>query len=144
MEFIDRLIHALSVAHPLHAMVVHFPIAFTAAGFLFILIAIRKKQAVFEQIAFANIAMASLGTLAAGLTGLFDNMRNWGGAAPNVTVKIILAVLLLTITALTALARWRSPNLFETKKGLYVSAYLVSFPIALVIAFLGGVILYGF
>jgi len=144
MDFFDRLIQALTETHPLHAMIVHFPIAFTAAGFLFIIIYLWKKQAVFEQIAFANIAMASLGTLAAGLTGLLDNQRYWRGDAQNVNVKIILAMVLLLITAAVTVARWRNPNLVETKKGVYVAAYLISFPIALVLSFLGGVIVYGF
>lgn len=144
MGFFERLVHALTETHPLHAMIVHFPIAFTAAGFLFILIYLWKKQALFEQIAFANLVMASLGTLAAGLAGLFDNHRYWGDAAPNAQVKILLASLLLVITAGASFARWRNPGLAESKKGLYVAAYLISFPIALVLSFLGGVIVYGF
>ena len=144
MSFFQKLIHALTVTHPIHTMIVHFPIAFTAAGFLFIIIYLWKKQSIFEQFAFANIVMASLGTLAAGLTGLLDNQRYWDGAAPNVHVKMVLASVLLVITAVTSIARWRNPNLIESKKWLYVAAYLVSFPIALVLAFLGGVIIYGF
>jgi len=144
MDFFARLIHALTELHPLHTMFVHFPIAFTAAGFLFIIIFLWKKQALFEQIAFTNIVMASLGTLAAGLTGFFDNQRYWEGDAPNASVKIILAAILLVITAVTSIARWRNPNLAESKKGLYVAAYLISFPIAFVLSFLGGVIVYGF
>ncbi len=144
MDFFDKLIHALTVTHPLHAMLVHFPIAFTAAGFLFIVIALWKKQTLFEQFAFANIIMASLGTLAAGLSGLLDNQRFYEGTAPNAIVKMILASLLLVITTVTAITRWRNPNLFETKKGFYFTAYLISFPIALVLSFLGGGIVYGF
>lgn len=144
MDFLDKIIYALTVTHPLHAMIVHFPIAFTAAGFLFILIAIWKKQTLFEQFAFVNISMTSMGTMAAGLSGLLDNQRFFGGAAPNVSIKIILASLLLVITGVTAFARWRNPNLFETHKGIYITSYLVSFPIALVLSFLGGVIVYGF
>ena len=144
MDFFERLVRALTETHPLHAMIVHFPIAFTAAGFLFIIIYLWKKQALFEQFAFANIVMASLGTLAAGLTGLFDNSRYWEGVAPNAVVKITLAITLFIITAVTSIARWRNPDLMETKRGLYITAYLISFPIALVLSFLGGVIVYGF
>jgi hypothetical protein len=75
---------------------------------------------------------------------LYDNQRYWGGIAPNTQVKIILAILLLIITTATSVARWRNPNLVESKKGVYVAAYLISFPIALVLSFLGGVIVYGF
>jgi hypothetical protein len=51
---------------------------------------------------------------------------------------------LLTLTTVTAIARWRNPDLFDKSKTLYVAAYFFSFGLALTLAFLGGVILYGF
>jgi hypothetical protein len=66
------------------------------------------------------------------------------GDAPNGGPKIVLASILFLVTTVTTYARWKNPNLFETSKALYVSAYFVSFSLALVLAFLGGVILYGF
>jgi hypothetical protein len=59
-------------------------------------------------------------------------------------MKMILAIILFLVTTITAIARWKKPDLLETSKALYVSAYFVSFALALVLAFLGGVILYGF
>jgi len=144
MEFLDRLITALTETHPLHPMIVHFPIGLTGAALLFILLALWKNKEFFEQAAFANIALATIGTFAAGLTGLYDNQINYVGDAPNAGLKIILATVLLLITAITAIARWRNPNLFERSKALYVGAYFVSFGLAFTLAFLGGVILYGF
>jgi len=145
MDFINRLIHALIELHPLHPMLVHFPIALTGAAALFILLALWRKSEILEQVAFANIVLASLGTLAAGVTGYMDNANTYDGVAPNATTKIVLASVLLAITALTSFARWRDPNLFESRaKPIYVAAYLVSFMLALVLALLGGVILYGF
>ena len=127
-------------------MLVHFPIGLTGGGALFILLALVYKNKVLEQAAFANIALASLATLVAGNAGYYDNLVNYEGAAPNSLAKIILAIVLLILTALTAYLRWQNPTLFENKsaKPFYVSAYLVSFALALVLAFLGGVILYGF
>ena len=69
MDFIQRVIHALTELHPTHPMFVHFPIALTGAAFLFILLAWWRIRASLEQAAFANIVLASLGTLAAGITG---------------------------------------------------------------------------
>ena len=51
-------------------------------------------MSVLEQVAFANIALASAGTIVAGATGYMDNIKNYDGAAPNASVKIILAILL--------------------------------------------------
>jgi uncharacterized membrane protein len=145
MELIQRILYALTELHPLHPMLVHFPIALTGAGALFILLAVWKKSKTLEQAAFANIVLAALGTLAAGITGFMDNLNTYDGGAPNATWKILLALILLAITAATSIARWRKPNLFESRgKVLYVTAYLVSFVIAIVLAFLGAIILYGF
>jgi len=144
MDLINRIIHAITQVHPIHPMVVHFPIALTGAAAFFILLALLKNRAFLEQAAFANIALASVSTVAAGLTGLYDNQVNYDGAAPNAGIKVILASTLFLITTVTAIARWKNPDLFEKSKVLYVSACFVSFGLAIVLAFLGGVILYGF
>ena len=144
MDFLSRLITALTETHPIHPMIVHFPIALTGAALFFILLALWKNKEFFEQTAFANMALAAVSTIAAGLTGLYDNLVNYVGEAPNAGLKIILAVVLFVVTTVTAIARWKNPNLFNTSKAIYVSTYLVSFALAIVLAFLGGVILYGF
>lgn len=146
MDFFNRLITALTVTHPLHPMIVHFPIALTGAAAFFILLALWKRSAMLEQAAFANIALASVSTLAAAVTGMMDNISNYDGAAPNASIKIALATLLLILTSATAILRARNSNLFETpsSKPWYVAAYFVSFGLAAVLGFLGGVILYGF
>ena len=144
MDFFSRLITAITETHPIHPMVVHFPIALTGAGALFILLALWKNKEFFEQAAFANIALATVSTIVAGITGLYDNQINYVGDAPNAGFKIILAIALFLVTTVTAIARWKKPDLFDKSKALYVAAYFVSFALALILAFLGGVILYGF
>jgi len=145
MDLIDRIIHALTELHPTHPMLVHFPIALTGAAFLFILIAYWRKSASLEQAAFANIVLASLSTIAAGATGIMDNVNNYVGEAPNAGAKIVLAAVLLFLTAGISIVRYRNPDLFQKANPcLYIASYGVSFGIALVLAFLGGVILYGF
>jgi len=144
MEFLDRLITALTELHPIHPMVVHFPIALTGAALFFILLALWKNREFFEQAAFANIALATVSTVVAGITGMYDNQINYVGDAPNAGLKMILAVTLFIATTATAIARWRNSNLFSQWKVLYITGYAVSFGLALVLAFLGGVILYGF
>ena len=145
MEFINRLIHALTQVHPTHPMIVHFPIALTGSAFLFILLAYWKKSSSLEQTAFANIVLASISTVVAGLTGYMDNIKNYEGAAPNASTKIILATTLFILTATISIVRYRNPDLFQKSNPfLYAASYGLSFGIALVLAFLGGVILYGF
>ena len=144
MAFLKELIHALTQVHPLHPMFVHFPIALTGAAFLFILLAYWRKNPMLEQAAFANISLASLSTVVAGITGYMDNIKNYSGTAPNASIKIMLATILLIITTSVSIIRYRNPQLFNIgNRILYIAAYGISFAIALVLAFLGGVILYG-
>ena len=144
MDLINRIIHAITQTHPIHPMVVHFPIALTGAALFFILLALWKNKEFFEQAAFANIALATVSTIVAGITGMYDNQINYVGDAPNVGLKMILAITLFLVTTVTAIARWKNPDLFNKSKFLYVAAYFVSFGLATTLAFLGGVILYGF
>jgi hypothetical protein len=56
-----------------------------------------------------------------------------------------LAIALLLIAGAAMIARWRNKEIFSSnRKGLYVGGYLISSSLTLVLAFLGGVILYGF
>ena len=145
MEFIDRFIYAITELHPIHPMIVHFPIALTGAAFLFILLAYWKNSAPLETAAYANIALASISTIVAGVTGFLDNLNTYEGEAPNGGTKIILAILLFVLTTGISIARYRNPNLFQkANRLLYISSYGLSFLIAFVLAFLGGIILYGF
>jgi uncharacterized membrane protein len=145
MDFINRIIHALTELHPTHPMFVHFPIALTGAAFLFILLAYWRHNSSLEQTAFANIVLASISTIVAGITGYLDNLKNYLGEAPNASTKIILATLLFFLTSGISIVRYRNPDLFKKANPiLYMASYGVCFGIALVLAFLGGVILYGF
>lgn len=145
MDFINRFITAITELHPTHPMFVHFPIALTGAAFFFILLAHWKNNSALEFTAFANITLASISTIVAGFTGIMDNIKNYTGTAPNASTKIILATLLFILTTSISIARYRNPNLFQNiNRGLYISLYGLSFVIALVLAFLGGIILYGF
>ncbi len=145
MDFINRFITAITQTHPIHPMVVHFPIALTAAAFLFILLAMWRKNPFLEQAAFANIVLAAISTVAAGVTGVMDNARNYEGEAPNAAAKIVLALVLLALTTGISIVRYRNPEIFNTgNRALYAASYGLSFLIAFTLAFLGGVILYGF
>lgn len=144
MELILKFFQTL-VRHPVHPMVVHFPIALSGAAAFFILLALWKKNKILEQIAFADIALASVSTVVAGITGMRDNIVNFNGTAPNVGWKMMLAVILLIVTALTSYLRWKDDKLFEkpSTRVWYVAAYFVSFALAAMLGFLGGIIVFG-
>lgn len=145
MKMVNLILYNLMEVHPLHSLIVHFPIALTGAALFFILLALWRKDDTLEKVAFANIALATVSTMAAGLSGLRDNNNIYDGAAPNSNIKIMLASILLAVTLLVTVARWRKPDLFHSSmRYFYVSGYFVSFALVSVLGFLGGVILYGF
>ena len=146
MELIQKIIHALTQVHPPHIMVVHFPVGLTGGALFFLILAIIFKKEIFEKIAFANISLAALSTIVAAGMGIRDNIHFYNGLAANHITKIILASSLFLITTLAAYARWKNPDLFHMRisKVFYRLAYFVSFGIAIVLGFLGGVIVYGF
>lgn len=144
MELINRIIHAITELHPLHAMFVHFPIALTGAAFLFILIALWRKNRALEQAAGFNMVLAAISTFFAGATGVYDNNLNYDGLAPNAPLKLALGLILSVLTVGLVILRWRKPDLFSRYLPIIALLYGLSFGIALVLGFLGGVILYGF
>jgi uncharacterized membrane protein len=145
IEFIDRVLYNLLEVHPIHTLVVHFPIGLSGAGLFFILLSIWRHSAMLEFAAFANIALSSVSTAAAGLTGLMDNAEIYNGQAPNASVKIVIGIVLLIVTAATTFFRWRNPDLLHSRaRTAYIGAYMISFLLTTVLGFLGGVILYGF
>src|SRR4030042_5413018 len=130
-SILDTLLH-----HPIHPMIVHFPIGLTGAALFFIILALIWKRAkILEQIAFANISLAAVSTVVAAITGIYDNATRWDGRAENYQYKIVLAILLFLVTTSISILRWRKPDLFEQKstKYLYVGAYAVSFALAAVL-----------
>ncbi len=146
MDLILRIFHAITQVHPPHTLIVHFPIALTGAALFFILIALWKGGKILEQVAFADLSLAVLSILVCAIFGIRDNIVFYAGGAPNHVAKIVLAGTLFVITAITALARWRNKDLFyqSSSRVLYIASYFVSFAIASVLGFLGGIILFGF
>jgi uncharacterized membrane protein len=146
MDLIFRIFHAITQLHPPHTIVVHFPIALTGAGVFFILLAFWKNSKILEQAAFANISLAAVSTIVAAIFGIRDNLVFYAGLAPNHVAKIILAIILFLLTTGTAIIRWRKKDIFYTRpaKGFYIAAYFISFSIAAVLGFLGGIIVFGF
>ncbi len=145
MDLIQRIIHAITQVHPPHPIFVHFPIALTGAALFFIILAVWRKNETLEKAAFANLSLACVSTIFAGSMGIRDNLVFYNGAATNHVAKIILAGTLFLLTLVTVIVRWRNPQISHAKTAgfFYILAYFASFAIAMVLGFLGGVIIYG-
>ena len=146
MDLIAKIIHALTVTHPLHTLIVHFPIALTATAALYYVLAVWRRSEALELAAFYNLALAAVSTVVAGVTGYRDNVIRFDGAAPYINTKIILATTLLILTTVTSVVRWRQRQVVwkPATMVLYLAAFGVSFALVATIGFIGGVIVYGF
>lgn len=137
---------AITETHPLHSMVVHFPIALTGVAFLFLVLALWQRSEALERAAFFNLTLAALSTVAASVTGYRDHIIRFEGEAPLAGVKMFLGVSLFVLTTALVISRWRAPELLwrPSTMVLYVLGFAGSFGLAATLGFLGGVILYGF
>ncbi len=98
-----------------------------------------------EQVAFANIVLASVAVIVAAPIGYLDNLKTYSGAAPNAMWKITLAIILFILTVSVSIIRSRNPDLlWKGNRFLYMASLGVSFAITIVLGFLGSIILYGF
>ena len=145
MNILEQIVNAVVSLHPWHSMVVHFPIAFTGGALLFLVLARWRRNESLEQAAFYVMTLAVAGTILAGVTGMRDNPVRFEGGAPFVPVKILLAVTLLILTSVLSISRWRKRDVLwnPATTVLYLAGFAASFALALTLAFLGGVILYG-
>jgi uncharacterized membrane protein len=145
MLLIQRIIHAFLVVQPPHPLFVHFPIALISTALFFLLLALWRKSALLEKIAFADLCLAAVSLLVAGAFGIRDNAVLFKWAAPNYLVKIINASLMFVITSATVLLRWKNPDLPTGRyKWLYLADHFLLFAMVAVQGFLGGIIVYGF
>lgn len=145
MDVIGQIINAILNVHPLHSPIVHFPIGLTGGALVFIVLARWRRNESMEHAAFYMIALAAISTIAAGVTGMRDNLVRFEGNAPLVLPKIIMAITLFSLTTVTAVSRWRNREVLWSPRTtlLYMGAFAGSFLIAITLGFMGGVILYG-
>lgn len=146
MDLMARIVHAITVTHPLHTLMVHFPIALTATAALYYVLAVWRRSQALENAAFFNLALAAVSTVVAGITGYRDNIVRFDGMAPYVGAKIILATTLLILTTVTSVVRLRQRQVVwkPTAMVLYLAAFGACFVLAATLGFIGGAIIYGF
>lgn len=145
-DFFSRLFEALTDTHPLHSMTVHFPVALSVVGLLFVLLALVQRNPILEHAAYYCIALTAFTTVMAGFTGYRDVIVRFEGEAPLVDVKGYLALTLFVLTTVMAVARTRRQELLWSPSTmvLYVSGFVGAVALTSTLSFLGGVILYGF
>jgi len=133
------------LAHPNHPRLIHFPIVLSYLGVLVVFLAWLRRDSFFERVAFYTMLLLPLSTLPAGLTGMLENQTRYAGNAPNSTLKVILAVLLLLISVGAAFWRWRRPDIMNGSPGkyLYLLAFFICAGLTTLLGALGGILVWG-
>ena len=146
MDFLTSFVNTITDVHPLHTPTTHFPIALTGVALLFLILALWRRSEGLERAAFYNITLAAISTIVAGFTGYRDHLVRFDGDTPMANVKVFLGITLFVVTTVAALTRWRKPEILWTPGTmvLYISVFAISFILASVLGFIGGIILYGF
>jgi uncharacterized membrane protein len=144
MSDIGLFIQAV-LTHPYHPRVIHFPIALSYLGVIVVLLAWWRRDSFWDRVAYYTIILVAVTSVLAGLTGMLENQSLYAGNAPNSTMKIALAVLLLLISAGAAIWRWRQPDILNNSPGkyLYVLAFFICAGLTTLLGSLGGIIVWG-
>ena len=140
VQFIEVML-----AHPIHPRLIHFPIALSYLGLLAVLLAWLRQSSFFERVAYYTMMLVALSTVPAGLFGMLENQSFYAGNAPNATMKVMMAVLLLLVSAAAAIWRWRKPDLLNRSPGkyLYLLAFVICAGLTTLLGALGGIIVWG-
>lgn len=139
------LLETIFVTHPLHAIFVHFPVAFSVASLLFAGIALRERSEAFERAAWYCLVLTAATSVLAAFSGYRDVLVRFEGEAPLVAEKAFLGVTLILLTGLLAFARARREDLLWNPRTvvLYMSGMVGAVALTTTLGLLGGVILYG-
>jgi uncharacterized membrane protein len=124
--------------HPVHPMLVTFPIGLWTTAVIFDLIHLINGNDVFAEVAYWNIVAGLIGAVLAALTGLVD----WTGVPANTRAKRIglLHGGLNAVVVLMFLVAWlvRMDNPQHTVSGAIFVVEVLAVAIASVSAWLGG------
>jgi uncharacterized membrane protein len=127
-----------ALGHPVHPMLVTFPIGLWTAAVVFDLIQLTSGNEVFGEVAYWNIVAGSIGAVLAAVTGLVD----WTGIPANTRAKRVgllhagLNTLALLLFVVAWLVRMDNPR-HEVSGGLFV-VEILAIVAATISAWLGG------
>jgi uncharacterized membrane protein len=144
MSDLIRFIQVVA-AHPNHPRMIHFPIVLSYLGVLVVFLAWLRRDAFFERAAFYTMFLLALSTPPVGLVGILENQTRYAGNAPNAMLKIILASLLLLVSAVATFWCWRRPDILNRSPGKYVFAlaFVICAGLTTLLGALGGIIVWG-
>ena len=133
--------------HPIHPIVVHFPIALLSVSVIFDLIATRWRHKSFQDAGFYTLIAGLLGAVAAVLTGALAEEIAEDKGIPEAVLEIHEALgyatlfFFIGLLALRLLMRWK---LIKEIPALYLAMGFVGIVILAAAGYFGGRLVYDF
>jgi uncharacterized membrane protein len=132
----------------LHPMLVHFPIALVAVGFLveFVFLSV-KKDICLTKMGFYLLALGTIGACASWFTGNFFTSEMTGAAGEVKEIHELLATVTVTLLIATLVLRTTILYLKKENSNLKVAAFILYGLAALAVSatgFYGGNLVYGY
>ncbi|MEJ2366733.1 MAG: response regulator, partial [Deltaproteobacteria bacterium] len=114
-------------AHRPHPIFVHFPIAYSTAASLFVLLYVFSGYLLFEKISFYMLILDTISMPFAALSGLFSWKFTYHGESSRIfTAKIILSCVMALTVGAAFLWRYYNPTLLTAVTGPnYIFMFLV-------------------
>jgi uncharacterized membrane protein len=133
--------------HPIHPMVVHFPIALLIVSVIFDLIAMRWRTKSFRDASFYTLIAGLIGAAAAVLTGAWAEEVAEGKGIPESVLEIHETLGYATLALFIGLLGLRllmRRGVVREIPALYVTFGLIGVVVLLVTGYYGGVLVYDF
>ncbi len=133
--------------HPIHPMVVHFPIALFITSVVFDFLAMRWRHKSFQDTGFYTLIAGLLGAAAAVLTGALAEEAVENKGIPESVIEIHEALgyatllFFIGLLALRLLMRWK---LIRESPALYLAMGVIGIVILSATGYFGGSLVYDF
>lgn len=131
------------LGHPLHALVVHFPLALFPTSLLFDLVSWLTPGRLWPQAALLNVAVGLVGAVAAIATGLVDYLNMISGSLRHqvATVHLVLNSSAVGLFGLGLVLRLQAGDVERTPLAVLLLS-LLGVGLLVVGAYLGGYLVY--
>ena len=140
MESIYEILAKIGYTHPLHPTLTHLVMGLVMGAFIFVLIAMFFRRESLARTAWHCILLALIALLPTAVLGYSDwQHRLAGDLIFPITMKLILAGLLLVLLVIAVVMGFRTENYSKN----VVAVYAVCLVIVIGIGYFGGELVYG-
>jgi uncharacterized membrane protein len=140
MESVYQILAKIGYTHPLHPTLTHLVMGLVMGAFIFVLIATFVRRESLARTAWHCIVLALIALLPTAVLGYADWQHRFAGDLIfPITMKLILAGLLLVLLVVATVMGFRSENWSRN----IVTLYAVCLVVVIGIGYFGGELVYG-